>query len=161
MCIKGTPVDLVQKRVYSEQPTCCTDECDRPNKRSILDLQIVRGIFPNSKIFLTKFFLKVSHFAHFGHFGPSKRVYSREVNIMTCSVLLWLWKYNPLSKFCQRDFSNFKKISKKISLSKSDLSRNFFLLKYLLKSTFYSIICLNGWFLKAFYIFFKKPGPGF
>ena len=79
-----------QKRVYSEQPTCGTDKCDRANVRFILDLQIVRGIFSNSKIFLTKFSLKVGHFAHFGHFGPSKRVYSREVNIMTCSVLLGL-----------------------------------------------------------------------
>jgi hypothetical protein len=101
--LRVPPSTWSEKRVYSEQPTCCTDKCDRPNERSILDLQIVRGIFPNSKIFLTKFFLKVSHFAHFGHFGPSKRVYSREVNIMTCSVLLWLCKYNPLSKFFQRD----------------------------------------------------------
>ena len=90
MHLRVPPSTWSEKRVYSEQPTCCTDKCDRANERSILDLQIVRGIFSNSKIFITKFSLKVGHFAHFAHFGPSKRVYSREVNIMTCSVLLGL-----------------------------------------------------------------------
>ena len=85
--LRVPPSSWSEKRVYSEQHTCCTDKCDRANERSILDLQIVRGILSNSKIVLSKFSLKIGDFAHF---GLSKWAYSRKVNIITCFVLLGL-----------------------------------------------------------------------